>query len=149
MPYLKTSRNIWFVCLACCPTCRPVQIKQTKPQDLHDLLTICKLFNPSSSLQFLFFSLWASSITTTLQGTLLNNMLSAIQNKKSYSPLAKSCYLLHGSGLPTYQNFVGCYQDIKLVRSNHRFTLNKRTQKLNTSLPHNHCLNIMKSGRIE
>ena len=42
-----------------------------------------RLLRPSRSLQFRFFSRWASSITTHLHGTELSCMLSALQTKKA------------------------------------------------------------------
>lgn len=62
------------------------------------LLTICKLFNPSRSLQLRFFNLCASSITTTLQGTLLSSILSAITKQHKY-------YLINREH---YASFVKC-----------------------------------------
>ena len=63
-----------------------------------------RLLRPSRSLQFRFFSRWASSITTHLHGTELSCMLSALQTKKANKNrfIDLDCALKKGYHLASY-----------------------------------------------
>lgn len=122
------------------------------------MFTMLRLLRPSRSLQFRFFSRWASSITTHLHGTELSCMLSALQTKKvnknrfidldcapkkgyhlasykkwrDFHHKAKhyDCY----THFHTYNYFIGCNHCFKLVQSIKWLALGQKKRNAMTSV---------------